>query len=61
MASKDYPNPLQQRNLIREENNGKKGVYCWVNKVNGKLYIESGDPLYLRIRDYYQNWYLNSG
>jgi len=60
MAEKYYVNPLQQRNLIREENNGKVGVYCWVNKVNGKLYIGSGDPLYLRISDYYQNWYLNS-
>jgi len=60
MAEKYYPNPLQQRNLIREDNNGKVGVYCRVNKVNGKLYIGSGDPLYLRISDYYQKWYLNS-
>lgn len=28
--------------------------------MNGKLYISSGDPLYLRISDYYQNWYMNN-
>lgn len=51
---KSYNDPINSRDLIRAENNGKVGVYCWVNKVNGKLYIGSGDPLYLRISDYYQ-------
>jgi len=35
-------------------------VYAWVNMVNGKFYIGSGDCLYLRLSDYYQNWYLLS-
>lgn len=55
--SKIYDNPIDSRSLIREENNGKVGVYCWVNNVNGKYYVGSGDPLYLRLSDYYQHWY----
>lgn len=57
-AVKTYTDPLNQRKLIRDENNGKTGVYCWVNNINGKYYIGSGDPLYLRISDYFQDWYL---
>ena len=57
-AIKTYTDPLNQRNLIRDENNGKTGVYCWVNNINKKYYIGSGDPLYLRISDYFQDWYL---
>jgi hypothetical protein len=56
---KRYDDPINSRNLIREENNGKVGVYCWFNNVNKKFYIGSGDPLYLRISDYYQSWYLS--
>lgn len=36
------------------------GVYLWENKLNNKLYVGSGDPLYLRLSDYYQTWYLTS-
>lgn len=46
--------------MIRDENNGKVGVYAWVNKINNKVYIGSGDPLYTRLSDYYQSWYLSS-
>ena len=46
--------------LSEKKNNGKVGVYCWVNNVNGKYYIGSGDPLYVRLSDYYQPWYLLS-
>jgi len=59
-AIKIYKDPLNQRNLIRLDNNGKIGIYSWVNKVNGKFYIGSGNSLYLRISDYYQNWYIIS-
>lgn len=59
-AIKIYIDPLNQRNLIRKENNGKIGIYSWVNKINGKFYIGSGNSLYLRISDYYQKWYLKS-
>jgi len=54
---KRYDDPLNSRDLIREENNGKVGIYCWVNNVNEKNYIGSGEPLYLRLSDYYQSWY----
>jgi group I intron endonuclease len=56
-AIKIYEDPLNQRDLIREENNEKIGIYCWINKKTEKFYIGSGDPLYLRISDYYQSWY----
>lgn len=35
-------------------------MYAWENKTNNKIYIGSGDPLYLRLSDYYQRWYLES-
>lgn len=56
-AIKIYNDPLNQRTLIRKDNNGKIGIYSWINKVNGKFYIGKGDSLYIRISDYYQNWY----
>nr|QDG01212.1 GIY-YIG endonuclease [Scytalidium sp.] len=57
---KSYYDPVNQRELIRIDNNGKIGVYAWENKINNKLYVGSGDPLYVRISDYYQPWYLES-
>jgi group I intron endonuclease len=57
LGLKTYENPQESRELIRKDNNGKVGVYCWFNNVNGKFYIGSGDPLYLRLSDYYQDWY----
>jgi len=57
---KTYDDPLNTRALIREESKDKVGVYCWFNKVNGKFYIGSGDPLYIRLSDYYQDWYYST-
>jgi hypothetical protein len=54
-AIKVYDDPLNQRPQVREENNGKVGIYAWVNKVNNKVYVGSGDPLYVRLSDYYQS------
>jgi len=56
-AIKIYIDPLNQRDLIRKDNNDKVGIYCWTNNINEKFYIGRGDPLYLRISDYYQDWY----
>lgn len=42
------------------DNNGKIGIYAWENKINNKVYVGSDDPLYSRISDYYQPWYLKS-
>ena len=57
-AVKLYENPYDQRDIIRKDNSSKAGVYGWVNNINGKYYIASVDPLYLRLSDYYQKWYL---
>lgn len=38
---KYYENPINQRNIIRKDNNGKIGVYLWYNKINNKFYIGS--------------------
>lgn len=57
---KIYKDPLHQRKLKHKENIEKIGVYAWYNNINGKFYIGSGDPLYLRISDYYQKWYMES-
>jgi len=53
-ALKVYSDPIDERTLIREENKDKSGVYAWLNKTNGKLYVGSGDPIYRRISDYYK-------
>lgn len=45
---------------MRDENNGKIGIYSLINKIKNKYYIDSGDPLYLRISDYYQDCYFSS-
>ena len=55
LGTKVYVNPVESRELIRKDNNGKVGVYCWFNNVNGKFYVGSGDPLYMRLSDYYQD------
>jgi group I intron endonuclease len=57
LGIKTYENPLEYRELIRKDNNGKVGVYCWFNNVNGKFYVGRGDPLCMRLSDYYQDWY----
>lgn len=56
-AKKTYLNPLEQRNEIFSDTKGKSGVYCWVNLINGKYYIGSGNVLSSRLSDYYQDWY----
>lgn len=57
---KFYNDPQNQKIKIYEDNKHKTGVYAWVNKINNKVYVGSGDPLYLRLNDYYQSWYLIS-
>jgi hypothetical protein len=54
-AVKVYNEPLNQRSLIRKDNNGLVGVYAWVNRVNHKIYVGSGDPLNVRLSDYFQS------
>ena len=46
---KYYNDPVNQINIIRKDNKGKIGIYVWVNNINNKVYIGSGDPLYTRL------------
>lgn len=59
-VEKTYRDPLNQRNLICQENIGKIGVYAWYKNVNNKMYVGSGNPLYVRLCDYYQKWNMES-
>lgn len=48
-----YENTKLQKKQILCENNGKTGIYRWVNKVNGKSYIGSAIDLVVRFHVYY--------
>lgn len=50
---KEYLNPDLQKKIIFSDNQDRSGVYCWVNKVNGKFYIGSSSNLNTRFRHYY--------
>lgn len=49
---------VKDRNPIRMFTDGKSGIYCWVNNINGKCYVGKGVNLYLRLSNYYQEGYL---
>jgi group I intron endonuclease len=51
-------NFYSDKKQILLENNGKAGVYCFKNLVNGKIYIGSSSNLGDRLRDYYSLRYL---
>lgn len=42
-----------QKKLIIKENKGKSGIYCWINKENGKFYIGSSSNLGRRFSGYF--------
>jgi len=50
-----FLNPLAQRKEISAKLKNKSGVYCWVNKVNGKKYIGSSVNIYKRLSDYFKH------
>ena len=54
-------NPLAQCGEISAKLKNKGGVYCWINKLNGKKYIGSGVNLYRRLSDYFYVSYLFKG
>lgn len=43
------------RNGIRKVTKGVSGIYCWVNKSNGRCYVGKSNNLYLRLSNYYQS------
>jgi hypothetical protein len=59
-AVKVFSDLLNQRKEISEFLNGKSGVYCFINKTNGKFYVGSAQELRLRINRYFQNGWLKS-
>ena len=50
-----YKDPLNEQIILRSENKGKIGIYAWVNTFYNKFYIGSGNPIYLKLSDYYKN------
>lgn len=61
-AAKVFLNPESERELVRLATQNTLGIYCWVNMVNGKIYVGRGagnlKTLYGRLQDYYQPAYL---
>lgn len=53
-----YENPGLIKEDILNENKGKSGVYCWINKETGKTYIGSSVNLSRRFAQYYSSNYL---
>ncbi|AKQ53318.1 GIY endonuclease (mitochondrion) [Sclerotinia sclerotiorum 1980 UF-70] len=53
-----YNNADVEKFRILKDNNGKSGVYCWVNKVNGSKYVGSSKNLYRRFLQYFNTGYL---
>ena len=56
--AKVYENADTQRMEITKENKGKSAVYCWKNKLNGKLYVGSAKDLTRRLYHYYSQKHL---
>lgn len=52
-----YENVEKERNMIVKDNKNESGIYCWQNKLNGKLYVGSAVNLSVRIGDYSQPAY----
>jgi group I intron endonuclease len=57
-----YENAKLSRNIILLENDGKSGIYIWINKINNKYYIGSsknlGNKSTGRINRYFRPSYL---
>nr|QCW06878.1 hypothetical protein [Drechslerella brochopaga] len=54
-----YPNSDIQKLDALKDNKEKSGIYLWKNRINGKLYVGSGEDLARRLREYYNINYLN--
>lgn len=46
----DYPNADIQKSVILKENEGKIGIYRWINKIHGQTYVGSSGNLSARFR-----------
>lgn len=63
-CEKLYENAALDRKIIMSDNDGKSGIYIWINKINNKIYIGSsknlGDKSTGRVNRYYKPSYLIS-
>lgn len=48
-----YSNANLQKSSILQDNIGKSGIYCWINKKDNKFYIGSASNLNRRLANYY--------
>lgn len=50
---KMYLNVLNNKSLIYKENKKASGIYCWTNKINGKLYVGRSENITNRMYYYF--------
>jgi group I intron endonuclease len=53
-----YMNAETEKSQILSSNKGKTGIYQWIHKESGKIYIGSATDLSKRLRNYYSPLYL---
>ncbi len=53
-----YINVEKEKSRIIKENKGKSGIYRWINKLNGKIYVGSSADLGRRFSEYFRpSWW----
>lgn len=52
---KSYSHPYFNRKGIYKENKGLSGIYCWLNLINGKLYVGSAKNITKRLYQYFSS------
>lgn len=55
-----YKNSALEKVKILEDNIKERGVYCWINNINNKIYVGSSINLTTRFYKYYSLRYLNN-
>jgi group I intron endonuclease len=53
-----YNNAEIDKSIILSDNKGKAGIYLWIHKESGKMYVGSAVDLSKRLRKYYSPLYL---
>jgi group I intron endonuclease len=58
LGVKCYANSDENKLKILKENDGKSGIYQWINKSNGKSYVGSSINISTRLKQYFNLNYL---
>lgn len=58
LGVKCYANSDENKLKILKENDGKLGIYQWINKSNGKSYVGSSINISTRLKQYFNINYL---